>query len=119
MVSTASTVRSPYQASSASRLAACGQTNTRRRVARQSKPLVQRQSTIHPMVEQRSVGKLVSSPKPPEAGAPKARLFTPFTAGQHKFPMQLNLDENHNPPRGLVFSNRTGFFFAPHTTGPP
>ena len=34
-------------------------------VARQSKPLVQRQSAIHPLVEQGSVGKLVSSPQPP------------------------------------------------------
>src|SRR3954471_15261445 len=36
--------------------------------------LVQRQSAIHPMVEQRSVGKLASSPQPPEAGACRARL---------------------------------------------
>src|SRR3954463_13329069 len=36
-------------------------------VARQSKHLVQRQSGLHPMVEQRSAGKLVSSPKPPAA----------------------------------------------------
>jgi hypothetical protein len=43
-------------------------------VARQSKPLVQRQSAIHPMVEQRSVGKLMSGPQPPKAVARRARL---------------------------------------------
>ena len=42
-----------------------------------SETLVQRQSGIHPMVEQRSVGKLVSSPKPPEAGARKGQAFHP------------------------------------------
>ena len=64
-------------------------------VARQSKPLVQRQSGIHPMVEQRSVGKLVSSPKPPEAGAQRARLYTSLTAGHHNSRMQLTLDDIH------------------------
>ena len=65
-------------------------------VARQSKPLVQRQSAIHPMVEQRSVGKLVSSPKPPEAGAQRARLYTSLTAGHHNPRMQLMLDDTHS-----------------------
>ena len=65
-------------------------------VARQSKPLVQRQSAIHPMVEQRSVGKLVSSPKPPEAGAQRARLYTSLTAGHHNSRMQLTLDDTHS-----------------------
>ena len=65
-------------------------------VARQSKPLVQRQSTIHPMVEQRSVGKLVSSPKPPEAGAQRARLYSSLTAGHHNSRMQLTLDDTHS-----------------------
>jgi hypothetical protein len=64
-------------------------------VARQSKPLVQRQSAIHPMVEQRSVGKLVSSPKPPEAGAQRARLYISLTAGHHNSRMQLMLDDIH------------------------
>ena len=65
-------------------------------VARQSKPLVQRQSGIHPMVEQRSVGKLVSSPKPPEAGAQRARLYNSLTAGHHNSRMQLTLDDTHS-----------------------
>ena len=65
-------------------------------VARQSKPLVQRQSGIHPMVEQRSVGKLVSSPKPPEAGAQRARLYTSLTAGHHNSRMQLTLEDAHS-----------------------
>src|SRR3954469_13636672 len=65
-------------------------------VARQSKLLVQRQSAIHPMVEQRSVGKLVSSPKPPEAGAQRARLYTSLTAGHHNSRMQLTLDDTHS-----------------------
>src|SRR3954447_6864645 len=65
-------------------------------VARQSKPLVQRQSGIHPMVEQRSVGKLVSSPKPPEAGAQRARLYTSLTAGHDNSRMQLTLDDTHS-----------------------
>jgi hypothetical protein len=30
------------------------------------------------MVEQRSAGKLVSSPKPPEAGAQRAKLYASF-----------------------------------------
>ena len=64
-------------------------------VARQSKLLVQRQSGIHPMVEQRSVGKLVSSPKPPEAGAQRARLYTSLTAGHHNSRMQLKLEKAH------------------------
>jgi hypothetical protein len=38
-------------------------------VARQSKQVTQRQSAIHPMVEQCLTGKLMSSPKPPAAGA--------------------------------------------------
>src|SRR5688572_12090507 len=67
-----------------------------RLVARQSKPLVQRQSAIHPMVEQRSVGKLVSSPKPPEAGAQRARLYTSLTAGHHNSRMQLTLEDAHS-----------------------
>jgi hypothetical protein len=66
------------------------------RVARQSKPLVQRQSGIHPMVEQRSVGKVVSSPKPPEAGEQRARLYTSLTAGHHNSRMQLTLDDTHS-----------------------
>jgi hypothetical protein len=64
-------------------------------VARQSKPLVQRQSAIHPMVEQRSVGKLMSGPKPPEAGAQRARLYISLTAGHHNSRMQLTLDDIH------------------------
>jgi hypothetical protein len=65
-------------------------------VARQSKPLVQRQSGIHPMVEQRPVGKLVSSPKPPEAGARRVRLYTSMTAGHHNSRMQLTLEDAHS-----------------------
>src|SRR3954462_5996620 len=65
-------------------------------VARQSKPLIQRQSGIHPMVEKRSVGKLVSSPKPPEAGAQRARPYTSLTAGHHNSRMQLTLDDAHS-----------------------
>jgi hypothetical protein len=47
------------------------------------------------MVEQRSVGKLVSSPKPPEAGAQRARFYTSLTAGHHNSRMQLTLDDIH------------------------
>src|SRR4051812_32920318 len=65
-------------------------------VARQSKPLLQRQSAIHPMVEQRSVGKLVSSPKPPEVGAQRARLYTSLITGHHNSRMQLTLEEAHS-----------------------
>jgi hypothetical protein len=68
-------------------------TTSRIHVTRQSKYLVQRQSGIHPMVEQRSAGKLVSSPKPPEAGAERAWLYTSLTAGHHNFRMQLTLDD--------------------------
>jgi hypothetical protein len=68
----------------------------RRVVARQSKPLVQRQSAIHPMVEQRSVGKLMSSPKPPEAGGQRARLYTSLITGHHNSRMQLTLEEAHS-----------------------
>jgi hypothetical protein len=71
-------------------------------VARQSKPLVQRQSGIHPMVEQRPVGKLVSSPKSPEAGAQRARLYTSLTAGDHNSRMQLTLEDAHSRQRGLI-----------------
>src|SRR4051794_30121410 len=64
-------------------------------VARQSKPLVQRQSGIHPMVEQRLIGKLMSSPKPPEAGAQRARFYISLTVGHHNSRMQLTLDDTH------------------------
>jgi predicted site-specific integrase-resolvase len=65
------------------------------RVARQSKQVTQRQSTIHPMVEQGLAGKLVSSPKPPEAGAQRARLYGSLTTRHHNCRMQLPLDEAH------------------------
>jgi hypothetical protein len=56
MVSTASTVRSPDQASSASRLAACGQTNTRRRAM----------TVVEGIEHRRGVaGKTVPTPSPP------------------------------------------------------
>jgi hypothetical protein len=45
------------------------------------------------MVEQRLVSKLVSSPKPPEAGAQRARLYTSLTAGHYNSRMQLTLDD--------------------------
>src|SRR4051794_41750611 len=80
-------------------------------VARQSKPLVQRQSGIHPMVEQRPVGKLVSSPKPPEAGGPKAKAFTNFTTRHQKYPIQLTLGNTHNPRWGFIFAPNMVFFF--------
>jgi hypothetical protein len=64
-------------------------------VARQSKQVTQRQSTIHPMVEQRLAGKLVSSPKPPGAGAQRARLYSSLPARHHNCWMQLTLDESH------------------------
>src|SRR3954463_1966084 len=64
-------------------------------VARQSKQVTQRQSAIHPMVEQCLAGKLMSSPKPPAAGARRVRLYTSLTAGHHNCRMQLTLDEAH------------------------
>jgi hypothetical protein len=64
-------------------------------VARQSKQVTQRQSTIHPMVEQGLAGKLVSSPKPPEAGAQRVRLYGSLTTRHHNCRMQLPLDEAH------------------------
>jgi len=47
------------------------------------------------MVEQDLAGKLVSSPKPPEAGAQRVRLYGSLTAGHHNSPMQLTLDDTH------------------------
>ena len=83
-------------------------------VARQSKPLVQRQSGIHPMVEQRPVGKLVSSPKPPEAGAQRARLYTSLTAGDHNSRMQLTLEDAHSRQRGLIVATSMVLIVAQH-----
>jgi hypothetical protein len=54
------------------------------------------------MVEQRPVGKLVSSPQPPEAGAQRARLYTSLTAGHHNSRMQLTLEDAHSRQRGLI-----------------
>ena len=64
-------------------------------VARQSKQVIQRQSAIHPMVEQCLAGKLVSSPKPPAAGARRARLYSSLPARHHNCRMQLTMDEAH------------------------
>ncbi len=62
-------------------------------VARQSKQVIQRQSAIHPMVEQCLAGKLMSSPKPPAAGARRARLYSSLPARHHNCRMQLPMDE--------------------------
>jgi hypothetical protein len=43
------------------------------------------------MVEQRSVSKLVSSPKPPEAGARSARLYREAALEQDNRQMQSRL----------------------------
>jgi transposase len=64
-------------------------------VARQSKQVTQRQSAIHPMVEQCLAGKLMSSPKPPAAGARRARLYSSLPARHHNCRMQLSMDEAH------------------------
>jgi hypothetical protein len=64
-------------------------------VARQSKQVIQRQSAIHPMVEQCLAGKLMSSPKPPAAGARRARLYSSLPARHHNCRMQLPMDEAH------------------------
>jgi transposase len=66
-----------------------------RGVARQSKQVSQRQSAIHPMVEQCLAGKLMSSPKPPTAGARRARLYSSLPARHHNCRMQLPMDEAH------------------------
>ena len=62
-------------------------------VARQSKQVTQRQSAIHPMVEQCLAGKLMSSPKPPAAEARRARLYSCLPARHHNCRMQLPMDE--------------------------
>ena len=36
------------------------------------------------------------APKPPEAGAQRARLYTSLTAGHHNSRMQLTLDDTHS-----------------------
>src|SRR4051794_4469999 len=62
-------------------------------VARQSKQVTQRQSAIHPMVEQCLAGELMSSPKPPAARARRARLYSSLPARHHNCRMQLPMDE--------------------------
>src|SRR3954452_7634177 len=54
------------------------------------------------MVEQHSVGKLVSSPKPPEAGGQRARLYISLPAGHYNCRMQLTLDDTHIRQSGLI-----------------
>jgi hypothetical protein len=71
-------------------------------VARQSKQVIQRQSAIHPMVEQCLAGKLMSSPKPPAAGARRARLYSSLPARHHNCRMQLSMDEAHQRQWGLI-----------------
>ena len=63
------------------------------------------------MVAQRSVGELVSSPKPPEAGA---RLYTSLTAGHHNSRMQLTLDDTHSRQSGLIVATSMVLIVAQH-----
>src|SRR4051812_30170098 len=83
-------------------------------VARQSKQVTQRQSAIHPMVEQRLAGKLMSSPKPPEAGARRARLYSSLPTRHHNCRMQLPMDEAHQRQCGLIDATDMVLIVAQH-----
>jgi hypothetical protein len=83
-------------------------------VARQSKQVIQRQSAIHPMVEQCLAGKLMSSPKPPAAGARRARLYSSLPARHHNCRMQLPMDEAHQRQWGLIDATDMVLIVAQH-----